>query len=619
MRKLIIYLVMILLPAVAYSEIVQISGLYYDLNEETKTATVTHKPGYMRCYSGNIEIPKMVEYESSSYIVNSIGDDAFALCDNLTSCKMPNSIKKIGEGSFLTCKELTSIEIPDEVESIGDQAFCYCYNLAQIILPEKLTSIGMNAFGETAWYEKIYNESSDGVIYINKVAYSYKGSSPIIIEIKDGTLGIAASAFSAFSDLYSIALPQSLLVIGRGAFSSCSSLSTIDIPGSIETISPEAFQYCNNLASVILHEGLKRIEYSVFNNCKKLETINIPKSLEYLDGNAFQNCSELRSIHIDDLSAWCKIIFGESIPIDYHLYLNGSEITDLVIPNDIITLNACAFSGCEGIRTVKMHNEVLSIGHNALCCKNLTTISLSNNLKSIEYSAFSGTSLSSIEIPNSVMSIGSSVFQSCKKITSVILPKELKTINKSLFKDCKSLTSIIIPEKVEMIYQEAFANCALTEVKMLATNPPFAYDDSFSNYNISLYVPITSISSYQITNPWSKFTTVKTLTGEDLEKKKCAKPTISVVDGKLKFSCETEEVEYHYTVSNPIPASGVGNDIPFSQIYTITVYASKTGYENSDTAKAEITATGGKVGDTNGDGEVNAADIVQIVNIIMGE
>ena len=61
--------------------------------------------------------------------------------------------------------------------------------------------------------------------------------------------------------------------------------------------------------------------------------------------------------------------------------------------------------------------------------------------------------------------------------------------------------------------------------------------------------------------------------------------------------------------------------IDLTSTYTVSVYATKAGYDNSDVATKEITlsdsASSGKKGDVNGDGVVNAADIVQIVNIIM--
>lgn len=53
-------------------------------------------------------------------------------------------------------------------------------------------------------------------------------------------------------------------------------------------------------------------------------------------------------------------------------------------------------------------------------------------------------------------------------------------------------------------------------------------------------------------------------------------------------------------------------------IYQVSVYATKDGYEDSDVATKEFTfGADGKIGDIDVDGNVNAADIVRLVNIIM--
>ena len=53
-------------------------------------------------------------------------------------------------------------------------------------------------------------------------------------------------------------------------------------------------------------------------------------------------------------------------------------------------------------------------------------------------------------------------------------------------------------------------------------------------------------------------------------------------------------------------------------IYRVSVYATKEGYEDSDVATQEFTfGADGKIGDIDVDGNVNAADIVRLVNIIM--
>ena len=58
--------------------------------------------------------------------------------------------------------------------------------------------------------------------------------------------------------------------------------------------------------------------------------------------------------------------------------------------------------------------------------------------------------------------------------------------------------------------------------------------------------------------------------------------------------------------------------MPVSAVYQVSVYASKEGYENSDTVTSEINIKGIH-GDLNGDGIVNVADHVELSSIIMSQ
>ena len=115
--------------------------------------------------------------------------------------------------------------------------------------------------------------------------------------------------------------------------------------------------------------------------------------------------------------------------------------------------------------------------------------------------------------------------------------------------------------------------------------------------------------------------------GGEIVIEKCATPTISVVNGKVHFDCETEDVEFHYGFTNPIFANSVGNDMEIPSSYNLSVYATRTGYEDSDVATLEIPVGSGSgnqenngiLGDLNGDGVVDAADVVKLVNIISGQ
>ncbi len=101
---------------------------------------------------------------------------------------------------------------------------------------------------------------------------------------------------------------------------------------------------------------------------------------------------------------------------------------------------------------------------------------------------------------------------------------------------------------------------------------------------------------------------------------KCETPTITYGDCQLKFNCKTEGVKYNYTIIPPSTTSGEGDSADFSTTYTIKVYATKDGYEDSETATKEIdvsSISSGIRGDVNLDNEIGMPDVMFIVNYIL--
>ena len=76
--------------------------------------------------------------------------------------------------------------------------------------------------------------------------------------------------------------------------------------------------------------------------------------------------------------------------------------------------------------------------------------------------------------------------------------------------------------------------------------------------------------------------------GETPETKKCATPTIGYLNGKLTFYCETEGATCQYTITDDDIKSGSANEIQLGVTYRISVYATKSGYDNSETATATL-------------------------------
>ena len=99
------------------------------------------------------------------------------------------------------------------------------------------------------------------------------------------------------------------------------------------------------------------------------------------------------------------------------------------------------------------------------------------------------------------------------------------------------------------------------------------------------------------------------------EKEKCATPVIVNVDGKLMLTCETEDVEYACNLG----FKNDGNILSLPKTVTISIYATKEGYEPSDvlTKEIDLKVLLGIIGDVNNDGIVNGTDIQEVINIIV--
>ena len=120
-----------------------IKGIKYCLDEETMTAEVIAK---RNGYEGDIIIPETVVSNRASYLVTSIGKNAFFDCKSLTSITLPNSVKSIKMGAFIFCSSLKSITIPNSVTTIEDNAFLCCSKLTSITIGNSVKSIGYCAF-----------------------------------------------------------------------------------------------------------------------------------------------------------------------------------------------------------------------------------------------------------------------------------------------------------------------------------------------------------------------------------------------------------------------------------------------------------------------------------------
>ena len=277
--------------------------------------------------------------EGVVYIDNWLIDYKGYMPEN-TEIVIKNGTRGIADGAFSGCKRLNGVTIPDSVTIIGDSAFYNCTSLTTVTIPDSVTRIGRGAFSNTA----MYNNHSDGVVYIDNWLIEYKGDMPENTEIviKNGTRGIAGNAFENCTSLTCVTIPDSVTSIGYKAFEDCRSLTSVTIPDSVTSIGGEAFFGCSSLTSVTIGNGVSSIGWDVFKCCRSLTSVTIPDSVTNIERGAFISCTSLTSITIPD----------SVTSIGNYAFYDCASLTSITIPDSVTIIGDSAFFGCPSLTDV---------------------------------------------------------------------------------------------------------------------------------------------------------------------------------------------------------------------------------------------------------------------------
>ena len=202
------------------------------------------------------------------------------------------------------------------------------------------------------------------------------------------------------------------LDIDNGVLIRCfDSSPEVILPDSVTVIAWGAFSGCTNLSRVVLPESLREIGPMGFKDCVGLTSIVIPSSLESIGFDAFAGCTGLRRVEVGSLEKWFSISFGGyAAPPCYlgaNLVVGGEVLTDLRFEGLGSRVPDDAFSGCGGLRTVRLGAEVREIGTEAFqSCKDLTDVYLPEGLIVVGRGAFFGCKGVRVHFPGTELPYG---------------------------------------------------------------------------------------------------------------------------------------------------------------------------------------------------------------------
>lgn len=233
----------------------------------------------------------------------------FALLLALLMCVslFPATAVAEGEAEEPVQEEPVDIEIPEEPaeESAGDDLLSIPEFEIDVLPSEgDETEASSGQCGSNLYWSF---DDSTGILTINGSGAMYDWSAQIeepwwdwhkeitSVSLPSGLTTIGNNAFSSFTKLTSIKIPNTVSEIGAFSFYG-SGITSISIPFGVTTIPEYTFHGCDSLKTVILPNSLTSIGDSALRDCDLLTTITIPESVTSIGKMAFSYDYKLTSI-----------------------------------------------------------------------------------------------------------------------------------------------------------------------------------------------------------------------------------------------------------------------------------------------------------------------------------
>ena len=351
---------------------------------------------------------------------------------------VPDGIEELESSSFWDNQYIEEIVLPDSLTNMGGDTFYNCKNLRKINIPKNVNLMGNNPFAGCPLVE-VKNESPYFVLE-NGALYTKDKETMIYCSIKGEE-------------------------------------DTFIVPDTVKVICKHTFFLCDRFRKIVLPESLEKMENNPFSGCSKLELENHSKAY-YIQDDVIYN--GFKTSVIGTLN---------KITSDRLILLEG--IKTIVFPESLIDIGYNPFVGCSNIRfeshspRFKVIEDVLyNFDESKIICypawKAVGHIKLKESVITLERGAFSGCDkMTALDLHN-VNIVNKSCFTNCSSLKSLYCSDLITYVGEWAFAYCSSLEEVSVYDDT-IVDNNAFSNCPAKLIRRKAdTNYIIESDNVFT-------------------------------------------------------------------------------------------------------------------------------------------
>lgn|GEM_PF-367487 len=285
---------------------------------------------------------------------------------------VPEGVRELAPCLFWDNQKIKEVVLPKSLVSISGDTFYNCANLEKVNIPENVKYMGNNPF---AGCPKITvdNESKsfslvEGVLYnkdFTRLIYYPISSANEKYAIDPRCKIVGKHSFYLCNNLKEVIVPSSVIKLENNPFSGCTRLTLKNDSPFYHVV--DSVIYDRDYSSVIgclnsidtdelVLKDVKRICRNSFWNCKGIRKIVFPKTLQDIGYNPFVGCSNIEFVsYSDNYIVYNNALFTKD-KSKLVCYPAKYAVGKISLPDETTTLERGAFSGCEKMTSINLHN-----------------------------------------------------------------------------------------------------------------------------------------------------------------------------------------------------------------------------------------------------------------------